>query len=79
MDKIKGYGTYYYTDKDYYEGEWYANKRSGWGRQYYKNGDIYEGEWLNDERSGKGMLRLGFNLRKNLDDFRYELQFYNSI
>lgn len=55
---FKGYGTFYYTEIDYYEGEWYNGKRSGWGRMYYGNGDIYEGEWLDDKRHGKGMLRL---------------------
>lgn len=43
---LKGYGTYYYKEGgvEYYEGEWYAGKRSGWGRMYYANGDIYEGK-----------------------------------
>lgn len=55
----QGYGAFYYTDEEFYEGEWYCGKRSGWGRMYYANGDIYEGEWLEDKRNGQGMLRLG--------------------
>ncbi len=54
----KGYGAYYYSATHFYEGEWYAGKKSGWGRMYYDNGDIYEGEWQDDMRSGQGMLRL---------------------
>ena len=54
----KGYGTHFYTETEYYEGEWYADKRSGWGRMYYADGSIYEGEWYDDQRNGQGMLRL---------------------
>ena len=55
---LQGYGTNFYTDKEYYEGEWYADKRSGWGRMYFADGTIYEGEWYDDKRNGQGMLRL---------------------
>ena len=54
----QGYGTNFYTDKEYYEGEWYADKRSGWGRMYYTDGSVYEGEWYNDQRNGSGILKL---------------------
>ena len=56
---LQGYGTNFYSDSEYYEGEFYADKRSGWGRMYYTDGSIYEGEWFDDKRSGQGMLRLG--------------------
>ena len=55
---FQGYGTEFYSDSEFYEGEWYAGKRSGWGRMYYEDGTIYEGEWYDDQRSGQGMLRL---------------------
>ena len=55
----QGYGTHFYSDSEYYEGEWYQDKRSGWGRMYYSDGSIYEGEWYDDERSGMGLYRLG--------------------
>ncbi|CAH2295848.1 MORN repeat-containing 3 [Pelobates cultripes] len=57
-DKKHGYGTKFYSDKEYYEGDWKDGKRSGWGRMYFANGDIYEGEWLEDKHNGQGMLRL---------------------
>ncbi len=60
---FKGYGTNYFENNEFYEGEWFAGKRSGWGRMYFENGDIYEGEWLNDMRHGKGMLRFCNNNR----------------
>ena len=39
----QGYGTNFYSDDEYYEGEWYADKRSGWGQMYYADGSVYEG------------------------------------
>lgn len=59
---LQGYGTNYYSDTEYYEGEWYNGKRSGWGRMYYKDGAVYEGEWFDDKRNGLGLLRLGTNI-----------------
>ena len=56
---MQGYGTHFYGEDEYYEGEWYADRRSGWGRMYYTDGTIYEGEWYDDQRNGQGMLRLG--------------------
>lgn len=56
---LQGYGTNFYSYNEYFEGEWYADKRSGWGRMYYTDGSVYEGEWYNDLRNGEGMLRLG--------------------
>ena len=40
------YGTFYYTETEYYEGEWYENKRNGWGRMYYQDGSVYEGRFV---------------------------------
>lgn len=56
---VQGYGENWYSDTEYFEGEWYADKRSGWGRMYYEDGSVYEGEWYDDNRSGQGMMRLG--------------------
>jgi hypothetical protein len=55
---LQGYGTNYYNQEEYYEGEWYADKRSGWGRMHYSDGSVYEGEWYSDQRNGKGILSL---------------------
>jgi len=56
---FQGYGTNFYSSSEYYEGEWYADRRSGWGRMYYSDGSVYEGEWYDDKEDGDGMLRLG--------------------
>lgn len=48
----QGYGIQFYIEEEYYEGEWYVDKRSGWGRMYYRDGIIYEGEWYDDQRNG---------------------------
>lgn len=42
-----------YPSGEFYEGDFYKNKRNGKGTLYYTNGDIYEGEWLDDKRLGK--------------------------
>ena len=55
---FQGYGTFFYSDLEYYEGEWYADKRCGWGRMFYEDGSVYEGEWDEDKCNGRGMLRL---------------------
>jgi hypothetical protein len=55
----KGYGTHFYDETSYYEGEWYCGKRNGWGRMTYPDCSVYEGEWYDDKRCGQGMLRLG--------------------
>ena len=57
----QGYGTLFYNDMEYYEGEWYADKRCGWGRMFYEDGSVYEGEWDDDKCNGRGMLRLSKN------------------
>lgn len=51
---------------EYYEGEWYADKRNGWGRMYYEDGAVYEGEWFDGMRQGNGMMRLGMLLPLSL-------------
>lgn len=55
----KGYGNLFFSDNEYYEGEFYADQRNGWGRMFYADGSTYEGQWLEDKRHGTGMLRLG--------------------
>lgn len=57
----QGFGMYFYSSCEVYEGDWVGNKRSGWGRMYYECGDIYEGEWVNDKKEGQGIIRYGEN------------------
>lgn len=56
---LQGYGTYFYSNSEVYEGGWSEDHRSGWGRMYYQNGDMYEGEWLKDKNHGQGIIRFG--------------------
>ena len=67
MFLLKGYGTLFYSDDEYYEGEFYADKRSGWGRMYNADGSTYEGEWFDDKQNGQGMLRLSTFSRNYCD------------
>lgn len=57
LQSPQGYGMYFYSSCEVYEGDWIENLRSGWGRMYYECGDIYEGEWLNDKKEGQGIIR----------------------
>ena len=49
--KREGFGKYYYTNGDYYEGQWKNGYKHGKGKVFYENGTIkYEGEWIYGER-----------------------------
>jgi hypothetical protein len=76
---LQGYGTNFYMDEEYYEGEWYGDKRSGWGRMYYKDGTIYEGEWFDDKRNGQGMLRLRKHFHHTTCIIKFLATFQQSI
>lgn len=55
-----GKGTFIFSNKDTYVGEWRDNKREGYGIwTCAATGDIYEGNWENDERNGKGIMNFG--------------------
>lgn len=49
-----GYGTYYYSNKDTYEGEFLNGLRHGQGEYSYSDGGVYTGEWRNDLKDGRG-------------------------
>lgn len=57
LSPFQGYGVKFYSEGEYYEGEWAWGKRNGWGRMYYKDGAIYEGQWSEDKPGGQGMFR----------------------
>ena len=64
MKVSHSYGTFYYTETEYYEGEWYENKRNGWGRMYYEDGSVYEGRYMYISR----LYRSTFFKLKRLQD-----------
>ena len=47
-------GTYYYENKDRYEGDWKDDIVHGNGIYYYEDGSRYDGQWENDKANGKG-------------------------
>lgn len=52
-----GYGTFYYKDGGYYQGEWKQNLMNGHGKLYYDHDRLaYDGQWYNDEFHGKGKV-----------------------
>ena len=55
-DCENGIGTWTYTDKTVYVGEWRATLKHGQGTETWPNGYIYEGEFLNSKWQGQGTL-----------------------
>ncbi len=51
-----GYGTYYYSNGEKYEGQWLNGKRNGIGTYVWNNGDTYSGDWTLEKRTGKGIF-----------------------
>ena len=55
-DCENGIGTWTYTDKTVYVGEWRATLKHGQGTETWPNGYIYEGEFFNSKWQGQGTL-----------------------
>ena len=49
-----GIGTWTYTDKTTYVGEWRVGKKHGQGSVTWPNGYIYVGAFLDSNRNGQG-------------------------
>ena len=49
---IEGFGSYFYRNGDWYEGEFVAGVRCGRGTMHYANGDTYVGAWEDGETHG---------------------------
>lgn len=47
-----GRGIFYWSDKEYYDGEFNENKIEGYGVHYWEDGSHYKGNWLNFEMHG---------------------------
>ena len=68
----EGYGIYYDSDGDIYEGEHKNDFINGIGIYHSKNGNKYEGEFKNGERDGYGTFYF------NNGD-KYEGEFKNDV
>jgi len=55
-----GYGSIYYTNGNFYFGQWIDYKKQGDGFMVYANSTIYNGDWVDDKKEG-----IGFFLFKN--------------
>jgi hypothetical protein len=51
-----GYGSIYYTNGDFYFGQWIDYKKQGDGFMVYANSTIYNGDWVDDKKEGIGFL-----------------------
>ena len=56
-DMIEGFGSYFYRNGDWYEGEFVAGVRCGRGTMHYANGDTYVGAWEDGETHGFGVFK----------------------
>jgi hypothetical protein len=48
----QGWGRYYYSNGNIYEGDWKDDLKSGRGKMNYSNGEVYEGMWVKGKKSG---------------------------
>jgi hypothetical protein len=55
-DCDNGFGTWTYTDKTTYVGEWYNGLKHGQGSVTWPNGYIYKGNFQNSKWHGQGTL-----------------------
>lgn len=46
----------YYSNGNFYQGNWEEGEKNGPGEQIYISGEKYVGEWIDGERSGLGKL-----------------------
>eukprot|EP00347_Sterkiella_histriomuscorum_P023389 403334820 len=65
QQKKNGKGAYFYSNGDFYEGDWVNNKRQGKGKLYMDDGSEYTGDFSNDKVFGEGVF-------KDADGNRYE-------
>ncbi len=56
-DCVNGYGIYYFSNGDYYKGDYVNGYRTGKGFYKWSNGDQYEGEFLYNTQNGKGIFK----------------------
>jgi len=55
-DCINGFGVYYFSTGDRYEGTWENGIMQGYGKWTSGNGDSYEGEYEDDVENGLGIF-----------------------
>lgn len=56
-----GRGWMLYGPGDWYEGEWYEDKRHGMGLRQYKSGARYKGMWKDGLQNGQGSMKYENN------------------
>ena len=52
-----GFGYYFYSNKEYYFGNFVNGKREGIGTYQYKDGICYKGQWKNNKKNGEGIIK----------------------
>ena len=57
-DCDNGFGTWTYTDKTTYVGQWENGSKKGKGIETWPNGYIYDGEFSDSKWHGKGTLKF---------------------
>lgn len=54
--KLLGKGWLLYGPRNWYEGEWYQDKRQGMGLRQYTSGAVYKGMWHDNLQHGLGSM-----------------------
>ena len=58
---MHGVGLYTWSDKKYYEGEYYQDKKHGYGKYSWPNGTVYRGYWKDGKQHGLGESSIASN------------------
>lgn len=45
-DKLNGFGVYYFSNGDYYQGSWHDNHMAGYGVYTKRDGEMLSGMWV---------------------------------
>lgn len=57
-----GHGRYYYSNGNFYDGQWKNDRKHGRGEyKYLLTKENYKGEWRNGQKDGRGIFTFSYN------------------
>lgn len=78
-NKKHGIGQFFFSEKNFYVGEWENDEISGFGLLFQNDQLIYEGFWEKAHFSGKGILYNIFANNDKNEDFEVDFKDFHSI
>ena len=70
--RFTGKGKYIFSNRDYYEGDFFNGNFEGKGKMTKSNGSYYKGEWKQDKRNGKGISLIVFENQEQILDGEFK-------